>query len=265
MQNLLTRTTTGFIYAVVFIGAILYSRESFVALVTVFGLFCIYEFGKLIQFKNIVPYLFFLGITTWLYASSFGHQGIKALLIVTLSGSVQMIVYLYSKKYNYPKTVVQKLDISIRYLILSLSFIFLIPFIDGQYYPYIMVYVLLLVWANDTFAFLIGKSFGKRKLFERVSPKKTIEGFAGGFVFSLMTAFVIGFYSEIFSIFHWLVISLITAVIGALGDLVESKFKRQAEIKDSGKAMPGHGGVLDRLDSLLFAAPFVYLYIQFIV
>lgn len=265
MRNLLTRSTSGFVYAAIFITSILYSKESFILLVGIFGIFCIHEFGKLIQFKNIAPYLVFLGIIGLFYAEVFTQEVILVLLGLTLLAALQMIGFLYSKENTYPRNVVQKMDVSVRYLAFSLSFIVLIPFIEGLYEPYILVYVLLLIWANDSFAFLIGKNFGKRKLFESVSPKKTIEGFIGGLVFSIITAVVIGVYSELLSILDWVVIAIITSIIGTIGDLVESKFKRQASIKDSGNIMPGHGGLLDRLDSLLFAAPFVYLYIQFII
>ncbi len=265
MRNLLTRSTSGFVYAAIFITSILYSKESFILLVSIFGIFCIHEFGKLIHFKNVIPYLVFLGTVGLFYAGIFTSEVLLVLLILTLLAALQMIAFLYSKKNTYPKNLFQKMDVSIRYLAFSLSFIILIPFFKEVYQPYILVYVLLLIWANDSFAFLIGKNFGKRKLFESVSPKKTIEGFVGGMVFSIITAVVIGFYSELLSIVNWVIIALITSIIGTIGDLVESKFKRQASIKDSGNIMPGHGGLLDRLDSLLFAAPFVYLYIQFII
>ena len=111
----------------------------------------------------------------------------------------------------------------------------------------------------------MGKNLGKRKLFQSVSPKKTIEGFVGGLVFSIIASFIITKYNEDFSALNWMIIAAIVSFIGTIGDLVESKFKRQANVKDSGTIMPGHGGVLDRLDSLLFAAPFVYLYINFII
>lgn len=265
MRNLLTRSTSGIIYAAIFITSILYSRESFILLVSIFGVFCIYEFGKLIQFKNVIPYLVFIGIVSLFYVDIFTKEAVLVLLVLTLLASIQMIGYLYSKKNTYPWNSLQKMDVSVRYLAFSLSFIILIPFINEVYQPYILVYVLLLIWANDSFAFLIGKNFGKRKLFESVSPKKTIEGFVGGLVFSIATAGVIGFYSELLTIADWIIIAVIISVIGTIGDLIESKFKRRASIKDSGNIMPGHGGLLDRLDSLLFAAPFVYLYIQFII
>ncbi len=265
MRNLLTRSTSGFVYAVIFITSILYSEESFILLVSIFSIFCIHEFGKLIQFRNIIPYLVFLTIVVLFYVDVFTDNYILGLLVLTLLASLQMIGYLYSKKSSYPRNLLQKMDASVRYLVCSLSFIIFIPFIEEVYQPYLLVFVLLLIWANDSFAFLIGKNFGKKKLFESVSPKKTVEGFVGGLVFSVITAVIIALYSELLSIIDWVVISLITSIIGTLGDLVESKFKRQASIKDSGNIMPGHGGLLDRLDSLLFAAPFVYLYIQFII
>lgn len=95
--------------------------------------------------------------------------------------------------------------------------------------------------------------------------KKTIEGFFGGLIFSIATGYLISIYVTNYSLINWIVIAVIVSVIGTIGDLVESKFKRQANIKDSGTIMPGHGGILDRFDSLLFVAPFVYLYINFII
>ena len=97
-----------------------------------------------------------------------------------------------------------------------------------------------------------------------VSPKKTIEGFIGGIVFTMIAAVVISYYSDLLSRLHWIILSIIVSVMGTLGDLIESKFKREANIKDSGNIMPGHGGMLDRLDSLIFIAPFVYLYLYFL-
>lgn len=128
-----------------------------------------------------------------------------------------------------------------------------------------MISILVLIWVNDSFAFLVGKNFGKKKLFVSVSPKKTQEGFLGGFIFTLVAANIISTINKEYALVNWLIIASIVSVIGTIGDLIESKLKRQANIKDSGNIMPGHGGILDRLDSLLFAAPFVYLYINFII
>ena len=185
--------------------------------------------------------------------------------MISLTGSIQLLIQLYTKKNNFPSNTIQKIDISIRYLLLSLAFLILLPVVNGEYQESIILSLVIFIWVNDSFAFLVGKNFGKRKLFESVSPKKTIEGFLGGVFFTVITAIIISYTIDFLSITHWIVLSLIASILGTIGDLIESKFKRQANIKDSGTIMPGHGGLLDRLDSLLFVAPFVYLYIHYII
>jgi phosphatidate cytidylyltransferase len=118
------------------------------------------------------------------------------------------------------------------------------------------------VWFNDSWAYIIGKNFGKHKLYERISPKKSVEGFIGGLVFSILGAWVVTLLTNELSLMHWFVIALIISIFGTIGDLIQSKFKRQAEVKDSGNLMPGHGGLFDRLDSILFASPFIYTYLE---
>ncbi len=123
-----------------------------------------------------------------------------------------------------------------------------------------------MIWCNDTFAYICGKLLGKHKLYEKISPKKTIEGFIGGLLFTQIAAFIIFKYTNIqASLPFWMLIGLGISVIGTIGDLVESKYKRQAGIKDSGSIMPGHGGILDRLDSILFAAPFLFLIYKIVI
>ena len=114
---------------------------------------------------------------------------------------------------------------------------------------------------NDTFAFIIGMNFGRHKLAPKISPKKTIEGFVGGVVFSIILGIILEQY-YIQEEFNWIIIALIASVFGTIGDLIESKLKREANLKDSSNLIPGHGGFLDRLDSFIFALPFIYLYIH---
>jgi phosphatidate cytidylyltransferase len=111
-------------------------------------------------------------------------------------------------------------------------------------------------------AYVVGKSMGKNKLFERISPKKTIEGFLGGLVFAVICSVFIAQYYIVQPFYIWAIIALLVGVLGTIGDLIESKFKRVAGVKDSGKIMPGHGGILDRLDSIIFVGPFVFLLYQ---
>jgi phosphatidate cytidylyltransferase len=118
-----------------------------------------------------------------------------------------------------------------------------------------------LVWANDTFAYLVGVAIGRTKLFERISPKKTWEGTIGGVFCTQGIAYVISIYFTGFAPVHWHAVALIVSVFGTLGDLVESMFKRSLGVKDSGTILPGHGGILDRFDGVLLAAPFVMAYL----
>lgn len=265
MTNLLKRATSGFIYAVLFITAILYSKESYIFLISLFGFISIREFLNLLKFNNIIIYMLFIGLIYLPFSSLDSSVLIGVLLVLSISGSIQLLVNLFIKKKNYPSSTIQKLDISIRYLLLSFAFLILLPFINGGYEASVILSLIIFIWVNDSFAFFVGKNLGKRKLFESVSPKKTIEGFLGGVFFSLITAFLVSYFCDFLSLTNLLVISLIASIIGTIGDLVESKFKRQANTKDSGTIMPGHGGILDRLDSLLFVAPFVYLYIHYLI
>ena len=265
MTNLLKRATSGFIYAVLFITAILYSKESYIVLISLFGFISIREFLILLKFNNIIIYILFVGLIYLPFSSLDSSVLIDVLLVLSISGSIQLLVNLFIKKKNYPSNTIQKLDISIRYLLLSFAFLLLLPFINGGYEVSVILSLIIFIWVNDSFAFFVGKNLGKRKLFESVSPKKTIEGFLGGVFFTLITAFLVSYFCDFLSLTNLIVISLIASILGTIGDLVESKFKRQANTKDSGTIMPGHGGILDRLDSLLFVAPFVYLYIHYLI
>ncbi|MFO0322114.1 MAG: phosphatidate cytidylyltransferase [Bacteroidota bacterium] len=137
----------------------------------------------------------------------------------------------------------------------------------GDFAPYNFHFalgIILLIWASDVGAYLVGSLLGKHKLFERISPGKTWEGTIGSFIINIACAFLIARWFQELELKHWIVISVLISVFGTIGDLIESKFKRLAGIKDSGKILPGHGGILDRFDSLLFVSPFIYCYLSII-
>lgn len=136
--------------------------------------------------------------------------------------------------------------------------------IQFEYNPWLLMGFFILIWTNDTGAYLAGRAFGKHKLFERISPKKTWEGAAGGLILTLLAAYLLNNYTTILNLKHWLIIAVIVVVFGNLGDLTESLFKRSVNIKDSGAILPGHGGLLDRFDAVLIAAPMVFTYVYFI-
>lgn len=264
MKNLITRSISALIYVIIFLFAILFSPKTYIGLIIIFAIICLWEFSKIIQLKSIIPYIL-LPIILFYCKEYASKNTLLFVLIITLLSAVRLLYHLFSVNKIYPKFFIEKIDVCIRYIITPFTFLILMPFINGVYHPNLIISIIVLIWVNDSFAYLVGRKFGKTKLFERVSPKKTIEGFIGGLVFAIFTGVIIGKYSNEFSVVNWVVIAIIVAVFGTLGDLIESKFKRQANVKDSGKIMPGHGGLLDRLDSLYFLSPFVYLYIHFLM
>ncbi|MDR1725029.1 MAG: phosphatidate cytidylyltransferase [Bacteroidales bacterium] len=150
--------------------------------------------------------------------------------------------------------------LGILYIVIPLSLTIFIIYPDS-FQPMNLLSLFIFAWCNDTFAYLTGCKWGKHRLCERISPKKSWEGFFGGMIATQIAAFAIWFFSDgSFSIRHWVIIGLIMTIFGTLGDLVESMFKRQIGIKDSGKILPGHGGILDRLDCMFIAVPVVFIF-----
>lgn len=149
------------------------------------------------------------------------------------------------------------------YVLLPFYCFFLLGFVQGTFNGLLPLGFLLILWANDTGAYLIGKSFGRHKLYERISPKKTWEGFVGGLLAAVMVGIILFNQTEgLLPLWQWLIVAGLIAGIGTLGDLVESLLKRSLDVKDSGSLLPGHGGLLDRFDGLLLAAPIVYLFLS---
>jgi phosphatidate cytidylyltransferase len=130
--------------------------------------------------------------------------------------------------------------------------------------PGIIIGFFILIWANDTGAYLTGMAFGQHKLLERISPKKTWEGFIGGIIIASLVAWFLSDWLGVVDKIHWVLVSLIISAAGTYGDLVESMLKRSIGVKDSGSIMPGHGGFLDRFDSAIFSFPLVYLFISLV-
>jgi phosphatidate cytidylyltransferase len=290
MNETLKRTISGAVYIALLLTSILFSTESFIILFGIFLIITIYEFSNLVNLNKVFSILF--GTLLYSIIVLIGHYNKQTtaflnttfksefdlqmdtqkldmvLLAITLVISFKCILFLFYDS-------VQTISTSSKYLYLlgyiTLPFIFTIKISFGtnDYNPKIILGLFILIWTNDTFAYLVGKSMGKHKLFERVSPKKTIEGFLGGVVFAAFAGFLI---SKLYiqpnpefstkSILIWTIIALIVSIFGTIGDLIESKFKRIAGVKDSGSIMPGHGGILDRLDSVIFVSPIIFLFYQ---
>ena len=273
MGETLKRAISGAVYVYLLLASILYSTESFLILFGVFLIISITEFCNLIKVNKIIPvitgtfmYVLITFISNYDKTKSVNIQTLDIiLLIITLLISIKSVAFLFND--NQKISSISKYLYLLGYITLPFVFITKISFGIKDYNPKIIIGLFILIWTNDTFAYIVGKSIGKHKLFEKISPKKTIEGFFGGLIFAIFAGYLISSYiikpSVQFSdksILIWMIIAAIVGVIGTVGDLIESKFKRVAGVKDSGKIMPGHGGVLDRLDSVIFVAPFIFLF-----
>ncbi len=259
------RLISGIVYVVLLILATLYSRYSFLALFAFFMINAILEFCNLVNLKKTNA--LFIGVVLFILFSFFSITDItKFLLIIgTLFVSVKLIYLLFLHQ-NIKYDEISKYVYLIGYVVLPIIILTKIPCSNYNlvYEPKIIISTFILIWTNDTFAYIVGKSIGKNKLFESISPKKTIEGFVGGVVFAVISGILIAKFYLQMPIQFWIIIAVIVSVFGTIGDLVESKFKRTTGVKDSGTIMPGHGGVLDRLDSIIFVAPFLYLFLQIV-
>jgi phosphatidate cytidylyltransferase len=271
MNETLKRAISGAVYIVLLLGSILYSTESFFLLFGIFLLIAVYEFCNLVHINKIFPLLFATLFYTTIIAISFYKDKIQfevgqyldrsiiinvninklnlILLVIALVVSIKCMMFLFydsidkisnSSKYFY----------LLGYVILPFVFITKISYGVNSYNPKIIIGLFILIWTNDTFAYIVGKTLG-------------------GLVFAMIAGVLISKYyiqaSNAFaekSMYIWVSIALIVGFFGTIGDLIESKFKRIAGVKDSGKIMPGHGGILDRLDSVIFVAPIVYLFYQ---
>ncbi|MCL6294263.1 phosphatidate cytidylyltransferase [Jejuia spongiicola] len=267
MKETLIRALSGLIYVLLLIGC-LFNEHALIILFFVFGLISIGEFQKLIQLKSIVPYFIFIvlymvfGYWQLVLNTNKGlDEATQILMVITIFVELFLIKDLFSEK-TIPLFSSKRFILTTFYISSAFVFLILIANYHHTYNPNILLGSFILVWVNDSFAYLVGKNFGKQKLFEKISPKKTVEGFLGGLFFSCIASYFIATFTETLNFTNWLILSIIISVFGTIGDLIESKFKRQAQVKDSGIIMPGHGGLLDRLDSIIFAAPFIYLFLR---
>ncbi|RYE18344.1 MAG: phosphatidate cytidylyltransferase, partial [Sphingobacteriaceae bacterium] len=178
-----------------------------------------------------------------------------------VSGSVFIFYAELYRKTDKPFPQIAFTFLGLIYTLLPFVFFMAMAFLQKTFDYHLPLGFILLLWTNDTFAYLFGKQFGRNKLFERHSPKKTWEGLFGGILAAIIVAFIISRYFTQISTFHWIVVSLIISIFGTMSDLVESMLKRSINIKDSGSILPGHGGFLDRFDGLLLAAPLVFIYL----
>ncbi len=267
MTNFLKRFITGTIFVIVLIVSIWAHQYSFFALFILLTIVAIYEFFQLSKMAGAAPQVFIGSITTVsLFISAYLHAAHGYNKLYFISGLLIGLIFiyeLYRKKEkafnNISWTVTGIIYTGIPFALLN----YIVFLKQGTFNPELLIFIFFLIWTNDTFAYIFGVSFGKHKLFKRISPKKSWEGSIGGCLCTIGLSILLSHYSELISIIDWVIIASITVIFGTLGDLTESMFKRSINIKDSGNILPGHGGILDRFDALLLAIPFIFVYLSF--
>jgi phosphatidate cytidylyltransferase len=273
-----TRAITGFFFVIVMLASNLLGHYVFGAFYLLLSLFCLYEFYGLIRQGTAKPNtimgllngtLLYVAFALITYANTFAlpalHNalGYKLLFLlpVTIAG-IFMYELFRNKPLPFNNIAVTLLGIMLT--IVPFTFFHALAYLYGSFNAHIPMAFLIMLWGNDTGAYLTGRAFGKHKLFERHSPKKTWEGFVGGVIISAGIALIISHYYTDLYWSQWVIMAVIIGTFGTMGDLVESMFKRSINVKDSGGILPGHGGLLDRFDGLFLAAPVVFAYLYFI-
>ena len=272
MKEILIRTVSGIVFLIIVIGSILLHPVAFLMVFGGFTFIGLKEYfmltkvnaGKMLQYIYVL-----IGLLLYFLIGLIGLAKIDITfsLLILLLFPIIIAFELYSKKHDWSRTG----SVLTGYFYVAIPFGLMNSFFllnhDGIYSIYLLLSFFVIVWCNDIFAYLSGSFFGKHKLFERISPKKTWEGFAGGLLFALLSAYLLSllFKQLDLSFIEWMFFAVIIVITATIGDLSESMLKRNAGVKDSGNLMPGHGGVLDRFDAILFATPFVFIYIKFLL
>ncbi|MBK5283903.1 MAG: phosphatidate cytidylyltransferase [Bacteroidia bacterium] len=271
MKVLAKRAVTGVVFVAVVIGALLYSSYSFAALFFLVNLLGLIEFYGLLQ-KHDMPVQKYSGVIlgSLLFLNFFftlnNLDFIEFLLFFPALFLIVFSVELFLNR-QHPFTNIAHTLTGIIYISVPLIMFIGIPYQVSAFHSYqrfILIGYFVILWTSDTFAYLIGTWLGKHRLFERVSPKKSWEGAIGGLIFALIAAYILSVFYTRYSAMQWMVIASVIVVTGIIGDLVESMFKRSIQVKDTGNILPGHGGILDRFDALLFSAPFVFITVYFL-
>lgn len=225
---------------------------------TIVLLIAIHEFYKSMETGGFKPIktVGYIG-TVLLVVFSVDSVNTSVVILTIIS---TMICYLFSSE-----TKVQDLGISILGFVYVPFFLVHILLTANLEASFLVWYIFIIAWSSDTCAYFVGVFFGKHKLYEAVSPKKTVEGSIGGILGSILIVTIVTYFIDKSFIIHGIILSGVGSTISQIGDLIASKIKREAKIKDYGNLMPGHGGVLDRFDSILVVAPLVYYYYKLFV
>lgn len=276
MNNFIKRTLTGIIFVAVLVGSILYSPTTFNLLFALITGLAVWEFGTLINQSGQAtisrPVCGLGGVSLFLAISGinqgmFGSEAFAPYLLILI---YLLVAELYLRRpnpiANWAYTMMSQLYVALPFSLLSVLYFYPLQVMQGGVptvgiSPILPLSVFIFLWASDSGAYCVGSLIGKRRLFERISPKKSWEGSIGGGVLALIAAWALWCFFPFMTLWQWMGMALVVVVFGTWGDLVESLMKRQFGIKDSGNILPGHGGILDRFDSAMLAIPAVVVYL----
>jgi phosphatidate cytidylyltransferase len=269
-SELTQRIIAGVLGSAIIISSIIWNEWSYFVVFFFICMLSMLEFYRLLGSSGSLPLKtfgtmngLFLYTVTFLVEKNILDPKYYFLIFIGLSAA--FLIKLYVGRDLNPFNNIALTFLGIAYIGLPFSLLHMAIFFDHNYHYDILLGSLFILWASDTGAYFSGRKFGRRKLFERISPKKTWEGFFGGAAFAMLVGFICSqVFSGSLSVWKWICISIIIVIAGTYGDLVESLFKRTIKIKDSGKSIPGHGGFLDRFDGLLIASPFIVTFLKFI-
>lgn len=266
-NNLTQRLITGLLGSAAIITGVCIGEWTYFGVFFIICFFSLLEFYKLAGLDGLAPQKTFgtlCGVA--IFGLSFLIESDRVswklyFLIFPLISFVYMIK-LYKKFERKPFTNIAFTFLGIFYVAMPFTLLNVIAFETGHYNYEVIFGCLFILWASDTGAYFAGTLFGRRKLFERISPKKSWEGFIGGAILALVFVFGLAYFFHSLNLQQWIVVGVIIIIGGTFGDLVESLLKRSIEIKDSGDSLPGHGGFLDRFDGLLISIPFIVAYLE---
>lgn len=267
LTNLQQRVVASVLGVPFILFMIWYADWTFALLFTVVSALTQREFYKLLGldgFEPLTAYGTVVGclVCVLAYFAEKGIIGTDSYFLLCPASSMIFLIKLYKKRDMKPFTNIGFTFLGIIYVAMPFALLIVLALRGGSYHPSIIIGCLLLLWASDVGAYFAGTYFGRRKLFERVSPKKSWEGAVGGAIAAALVALGLAFYAPELKPWQWYCVGAIIVVTGIYGDLVESLFKRSIAIKDSGSSIPGHGGFLDRFDGLLLAAPFIITFLK---
>ena len=275
MKKLLVRIATGAAFAITLLASILYGKASFGVLFLLVTLLSVNEFCSIIKKYKGTTFSSWLAVLGggYLFIATFMlFHGVRVNPLTIYSPYIAIVAYIFIRQLF--DTEGKSLD---NYAYFTLSQVYVaVPFAllnilatggaePGNTYSWLLpITIFFFIWCNDTGAFFVGCSIGRHKMFERISPKKTWEGFIGGAIVAIAAGAVMSRFFDIMNIWQWMGLATVVVAAGTLGDLVESSMKREMQIKDSSNILPGHGGMLDRFDSTLLAIPCVLIYLNLI-